>query len=59
MMILVLSFMGFLTILDKIFGDFFYFLVQFSFTTSETKLDYYHQEVNAQVASRVVERLKS
>ena len=36
----------------------FYFLSQLVFTTSETKLAYYHQKVNVRVASRVAERLK-
>ena len=37
----------------------FHVLVQFLFTTSETKLDYYHQKINVQVrdASRVAEWL--
>ena len=35
----------------------FHFLLQFLFTTRETKLDYYYQKVNVQVASRVAERL--
>ena len=37
--------------------DTFHFLAQFSFTTSETELDYYHQKVNVQVTSRVAEPL--
>ena len=37
----------------------FHFLAKFIFTTSETELDYYHQKVSAQVASRVAERLKT
>ena len=28
----------------------FHFLAQFSFSTSETELDYYHQKVNVRVA---------
>ena len=31
----------------------FHFLAQFIITTSETELDYYHQEVNARVAERL------
>ena len=42
--------------MDKIFVDFFTFLAQFPFTTSESKLDCYHQKVNVRVASRVAER---
>ena len=37
----------------------FHFLGQVPFTISETELDYYHQKVNVQIASRVVERLKN
>ena len=37
----------------------FHFLVQVFFTTSETELDYYHQEVSVRVASRIAERLKT
>ena len=37
----------------------FHFLAQFLFTTSETKLDYYHQKVNVQVAYQVAEQLKA
>ena len=33
-------------------------LVQFPFTTSELKLDYYHQEVNVRVDSRVTKQLR-
>ena len=36
----------------------FHFLEQFFFTTSETKLDYYHHKVSVRVASRVPELLK-
>ena len=32
---------------------------EFRFTTSETKIDYYHQKVNARVASLVAERVKT
>ena len=32
---------------------------QFRFATSETKIDYYHQKVNARVASLVAERVKT
>ena len=35
----------------------FHFLAQFIFTTSEIKLDYYHQKVNVQIASRVAKQL--
>ena len=41
---------NFQKILDKILVDFFNFLAQFLFTTSETELDYYYQRVNKQVA---------
>ena len=37
----------------------FHFLEQFFFTTSETELDYYHQKVSVQVASRIGERIKT
>ena len=37
----------------------FHFLAEFFFTTNETELGYYHQKVNVQDASRVVERLKT
>ena len=37
----------------------FHFSAQFFFTVSETELDYYHQKVSVQVASRVAERLKT
>ena len=37
----------------------FNILAKFLFTTSETKLDYYHQKVNVQIASRVAERRKT
>ena len=48
------------TILGKIFGDFFFHVLpQFLFTTTETEVDYYHQKVSVQVASRVAERLKT
>ena len=48
------------TILDKTFLNFsFHVLAQLFFTTSETKLDYYHQKVNLRVASWVTERVKS
>ena len=36
----------------------FHFLEEFSFTTNETKLDYYHQRLSVRAASRVAERLK-
>ena len=36
---------------------FFHVLAQFHFITSEVELDYYHQKVNVQVASRVAKRL--
>ena len=35
------------------------FLAQFFFTTSETKLEYYHQNVSARVPSRDAKRLKT
>ena len=48
------------TILGKIFGDFFFHVLpQLLFTTTETEVDYYHQKVSVQVASRVAERLKT
>ena len=37
----------------------FHFLAQFLFTASETKLDYYRQRENVEVASRVAEYLKT
>ena len=37
----------------------FHVLVQFFFTTSKSELHYYHQRVNVQVASRVLERRKT
>ena len=37
----------------------FHFLAQFNFTTNETELDHYHQNVNLRVASRSAERLKT
>ena len=37
----------------------FHVLTQFLFTTSETKLDYYHQKVSVRVTSRVAEGLKT
>ena len=37
----------------------FHFLAQFVITTIETDLEYYHQKVKVQVASRVTERLKT
>ena len=37
----------------------FHILTQFLFTTSETKLDYYHQKVSVRVTSRVAEGLKT
>ena len=46
-------------ILGKIFIDFFQFLAQFRFTTSEAELDYYHQkeyELHNEFANRL--RLK-
>ena len=43
---------------QKIFG-LFYFLAHLVFTTSEMKLDYYHQKVNVRVASQVAKRLKT
>ena len=38
---------------------YFHVLAQFLFTTSETELQYYHQRVSVQVASRVVKILKA
>ena len=38
---------------------FFHISTQFPFTTSERELDFYHQNVNRRVASRVTERLKT
>ena len=35
----------------------FHVLAQFSFTTSESGLDYYHQKMIVRVASRVAERI--
>ena len=32
---------------------------EFRFTTSEMKIDYYHQKLNARVASLVAERVKT
>ena len=37
----------------------FQILAQFSFTTGERELDYYHQKVNIRVAPRVAKRLKT
>ena len=37
----------------------FHVLAQFLLTASETELDYYHQEMNIRVASRVTERFKT
>ena len=34
-----------------------HFYAQFFFSTSESKLDYYHQKVYVRAASQVVERL--
>ena len=48
-----------LTIMEKMLVDFFTFLAQFSFTTSESELGYYHQKVNIQAAPRVAELLKT
>ena len=47
------------TIMKKMFVDFFTFLAQFLFITSESELGYYHQKVYIRVASRAVARLKS
>ena len=38
---------------------FFHALAQFPITKSDSELDYYHEEVNVGVASRVAERLKT
>ena len=43
--------------MGKIFVDFLD-LAQFSFTTSESELDYYHQKVNVRVASSCERRKK-
>ena len=37
----------------------FHISAQFPFTTSVSELDYYHQEVNVQVALRVAEQIKT
>ena len=37
----------------------FHILRQIPFTTSERKLDYYHQKVNIRVASQVAKELKA
>ena len=44
---------NFETISDKAFFDIFYVLEQFLFTTSETKLDCYHQKMNVRVAHKL------
>ena len=36
----------------------FHLLAEFALSTSETELDYYHQEVNVRVALRIVEQFK-
>ena len=45
--------------MNKTFVDFFSLLAQFFFPTSETDLDYYHQNVNVRVASPAAEQLKT
>ena len=40
-------------------SNLFHLLAQFLFTTSETKLDYYHQKINVRVALQVAEQLKT
>ena len=45
--------------MDKTVVNFFHFLAQFLFTVSKTELDYYCQNVNVQIVSRVAERLKA
>ena len=42
--------------MNKTLRDFF---AQSVFTTSETKVDYYHQKVNVRVMSQVAERFKT
>ena len=43
----------FIIILGKIFVDFFKFLAQLPFTSSETELDYYRQKVYVRVAEQL------
>ena len=45
--------------LRKNICKFFHILAQFSFSTSEKELAYYHQRVNVRVASRVAKHLKT
>ena len=46
-------------IMEKLYVKFFHILKQFTFSTSERELDYYHKMVNLRVASRAAKRLKT
>ena len=50
---------SFFNVHSRTFATFFYCLAKFSFTRTKTELDYCHQNLNAQIASRIAKRFET